>query len=456
MRFMTVETSAAPEDSALPIPSSEDRVDLRTDAILARAEALDIPLAAARQMIREGTSYAQALERMIDIKAAAAPTIRTLNPIGHGTGIASHPSIRGRRSYDDPSSVRERMAGALAHKLSGGLVPLADESREFRSLSFLDMGRELAGTRGIRLRSSADVAGWLTRSGGMHTTSDFALTVADASNKMVLARFQRLSPALASTIARRTTVLDYKLIRRFRVGEGPELLEVNEAGEVKRGSTGEEGENYVLRRYARIFALTRKLIVNDDQNALADFLNGSADAAASKLGDVLTAVLLNNAVMSDGVNLFHANHGNLGTAAAISVTSLSAARLAMRNQKGVDGGPIQVVPRYLVVGSAKETEAEQVLTTLAATETGQTNPFAGKLTLVVEPRITGNKWFIFSEPTVCPVLEFAEMESADGGGPGPQIETRQGFDVEDLEVKTAYDVGAAAIGWRGAFYNPGN
>ena len=41
--------------------------------------------------------------------------------------------------------------------------------------------------------------------------------------------------------------------------------------------------------------------------------------------------------MGDGSDLFHADHGNLGTAAVIGETSLSEAYLKMAEQKGLEG-----------------------------------------------------------------------------------------------------------------------
>ena len=101
--------------------------------------------------------------------------------------------------------------------------------------------------------------------------------------------------------------------------------------------------------------------------------------------------------MSDGVALFHASHGNLAASpAAIGEASVSAARLAMRSQTGITGERISVTPKYLVVGPEIETEAEKFLATINPTTADDVNPFAGKLTLAVEPRISGDDWYIFA------------------------------------------------------------
>ena len=103
--------------------------------------------------------------------------------------------------------------------------------------------------------------------------------------------------------------------------------------------------------------------------------------------------------------------------AAIGEASVSAARLAMRSQTGITGERISVTPKYLVVGPEIETEAEKFLATINPTSTDDVNPFAGKLTLAVEPRISGDDWYIFASPSEAPVLLLGHLASA----PGPQI-----------------------------------
>ena len=47
-----------------------------------------------------------------------------------------------------------------------------------------------------------------------------------------------------------------------------------------------------------------------------------------------------------------------------------------------------------------------------AADLANVNPFSGKLTLLVEPRITGNGWYVFGDPAAAPVLEYAYLSSA--------------------------------------------
>jgi hypothetical protein len=160
-------------------------------------------------------------------------------------------------------------------------------------------------------------------------------------------------------------------------------------------------------------------------------------------------------VLEDNVSLWNAaTHGNLaGEAAALDVDGLSDARKALRDTKGLDGvTPLNLAPRFLLVGSANETQGEKVLATLAAATVDEANPFSGRLTLLVEPRIADYAWFVFADPLQAEVLSYANL----GDATGPQLATRDGFTTLGTEYRAIHDFGAGATGYRGAFKNSGS
>ena len=79
------------------------------------------------------------------------------------------------------------------------------------------------------------------------------------------------------------------------------------------------------------------------------------------------------------------------------------------------------------------------------------NAFSGKLSLLVEPRITDDRFYVFADPAVLPVLEYSYLSSAQG----PQMASREGFDVLGMEFRVVLDFGCGAVDWRGAYLNPG-
>ena len=124
----------------------------------------------------------------------------------------------------------------------------------------------------------------------------------------------------------------------------------------------------------------------------------------------------------------------------------------MRSQKGLDGvTPVNATARYLLVSATKETEAETVLAAIYPATTGNVNPFTGRLELLVEPRLSGNPWYTFADPAAMPVLEYAYLSSA----PGPQMTSREGWDVLGMEFRVVLDFGAGVVDHRGAYRNAG-
>lgn len=179
----------------------------------------------------------------------------------------------------------------------------------------------------------------------------------------------------------------------------------------------------------------------------------AAEVEAQQLADLLLQGSGNGPTMADGKALFHTDHGNkAGSGTVIDVANLSVARQAMRNQKEAHSGvPINAAAKYLLVGAAKETQAEQVLASLSPATISDVNPFSGKLELLVEPRFVGNSWRLFAEPSLTPVIEAAYLE----GHEVPHLETKEGWRTLGAEFRVYFDFGCGAVDHRGAYLNAG-
>ncbi len=124
----------------------------------------------------------------------------------------------------------------------------------------------------------------------------------------------------------------------------------------------------------------------------------------------------------------------------------------MRKQVGLTGELIEVTPKFLVIPSDLETDAEQLLTSLMPAKADDVNPFSGKLSLVVEPRLTDAKrWYVSADAASIDGLEFSHLE----GQEGVQTETRAGFEVDGVRVRARVDFGAGFVDWRGWYQNAG-
>ncbi|MGJ0503978.1 MAG: Mu-like prophage major head subunit gpT family protein [Methylocystis sp.] len=352
-------------------------------------------------------------------------------------------------TFENPDFRRRACEDALYARLAGK-PPQNEAARALMGKSLLELDSISSGRR-----SYLD-SGYAETRGGYLTTSDFPNLTLGAGQRFLQETYtQSISPVF--TLARQMQANDFRKVNVLRLSEAPALEEVMEAGEITHGARGEEAEGFSVKTFAKIFALSRQVIVNDDlgsfSDALSAFARAAAETANNQIVGLLTANSGNGANLSDGNPLFHTSHANkAASGTVIDVAGLAAARRSLRDTKGIDGvTPINMAPRYLLVGSAKETEAESVLSTLIANQLSNVNPFSGKLELLVEPRLTGNAWRVFADTTQQSVIRYAYLQ----GRSGPLLETRPGWTTLGQEFRAVLDIGVGVTDWRGAYLNAG-
>lgn len=360
---------------------------------------------------------------------------------------------RNEFTLDNPETFVRAAGEALSIRANPAMQPSA-AARQFIGLSIPDMARECLRRAGAPLHGigAAEV---VTRA--LHTTSDFPQILADTVGRTLRDAYTA-APSGIRQLARQQTAPDFRKRSRLMLDAlGIRLEKVGEAGEFKRGTMVEAGESYKLDTFGRIFGITRQALINDDLGAFTDVSRRLGQAAAIFEVQSLVDLLVSNAglgpTLSDTKALFHADHGNLAGAGAIpSETTLNAARLAMRHQTGPGGELIAVTPWALVVPAELETSCEKLLTQVQAIQTNDVNVFS-RLRLIVEPRLEdAYRWYLVADPTTIDGLEFAYL----AGQPGPQTESRAGFDVDGVEVKIRLDFGCGFVDHRGWYANAGH
>ncbi|TBN16942.1 hypothetical protein EYC79_03785 [Agrobacterium cavarae] len=360
------------------------------------------------------------------------------------------------------NDVRNAVIDALAVRLG---ATSQVQNNPYAGRSSVEIGRRFLEDSGISTRGMDDVRladvlvsgrmvdGLSTRA--MHTTSDFPHLLEAAGNRALLQRYEVQASVLKSLSAQRNA-RDFRQQSFIRPGEAPLLDKVLESGEIKNGTTSEDSRGLKIDTYGKMFTISRQALVNDDLGAFSDFLGVFAQSAAETEGNLFANLLLQNnragIVLSDGKPLFHSDRKNTNAAAGITVDSVGAARLLMRTHKNVNGtGTAGVVPAVLLVGPALETDAEKLVASITASNIGDTNPFAGKLRVLVENRIEGNGWYLFADPAQRPALMHGYLQDA----PGPQVESQEGWRTLGTEFRCILDFGCAVNDWRSVYFNPG-
>jgi len=392
------------------------------------------------------------IDRQADADAARRAAFDELAKRGGGDIRTEQTRVELVDSQDDPEIRARQMGEALYSRINPG-HELSEPARRYAYATPVDMAKELLSLRGFQV-TGLSPASMITRA--LHTTSDFPIILGDTVGRTLRDAYQT-APSGIRRLGRQTTAKDFRSINKLMLGEAPMLEKLNEHGEIKAGTMTEAKEAYKVETWARKIGITRQVLVNDDLGAFSDLARRMGQAAAETEARVLVDLLESNSgngpKMDDTKVLFHADHGNkAGTSAVISDTTLSAARLALRTQKGLSGEPIRVTPKYMLVPPALETEAEKWLATVAAAKAADVNPFSGSLSLVIEPRLaSATRWYITADPSEIDGLEFAYL----AGGEGPQVESKSGWDVDGVEIRVILDYGAGFVDHRGWYANAG-
>ena len=356
---------------------------------------------------------------------------------------------------------REAMQNALLNRCNP-TIALIEGAREFRGMRLLDLARECVETvggnaRGMLPQEVARAAlgcdRTAMRAAGMQTTSDFPILLGGGVTRTLRDAYAQ-APQTWRPLGQMTTVPDFRATTRAALGDISALEEVKEHGEYKYGKLEEEGAPIRVTKFGKIIAITWEAVINDDLGALTRIPRAYGLAAAETESNLVWNLILSNPNFTDGTAIFVAGHGNLAASGgAINTTTLGAARAAMRKQKSKAGAFLNVEPRYLVVGPDKELEAFQFTSSqyVPAKNSDINDGRNTSLVVIVDGRITGNQWYLFTEAGLIDTFEYAYLE----GEPGVFTETREGFEVDGMEIKARLVFGAAWIDYRGAYKNPG-
>ncbi len=329
----------------------------------------------------------------------------------------------------------------------------------FRGAKLLDLARASVESLGIKAAGMSQLE--VVAAAFTQGASDFPVLLENTMHKALQASYA--TAALTwNRFCATGSVSDFRASNRYRTGSFGSLDAVNELGEYvnKTIPDGEKG-SITAGTKGNIINLSRTAIINDDLGAFVGLAGMLGRAAARTVEvDVYALLALNGGLgpaMADGKTLFHADHGNIGTAAAISMAAIDADRVAMAMQKDVSGNDyLDLRPSVLLVpiglgGTARSINDAQYDPD-TANKLQKPNVVNGLFRDIVDtPRLSGTRRYLFAEATEAPVLEVAFLD----GVQEPFIELQNGFDVDGARYKVRLDYGVGAIDYRGAVTNAG-
>lgn len=398
----------------------------------------------ARGLVDQGVSADQARAQIFEKLKERGPAV------GGGTG----------RSIEVGTEAREKFRGAAIDGLAlrGGLrveKPAAG-ANDFRGMSMLDLARECLELVGINTRGM-DKRVLAARALSPASSSDFPALMGAVTGRHLLAAYAE-APATWRPWVAIVDAPDFKDMYSIKLSESPDLMELDQNGEYRTAKFSDKQEKYRVVTKGIKAKLTRTMIINDDLRAFTRIPGMFGFAAVRMESDAVYGLITSNPVMSDGKTLFHADHKNIVTAAALSSDGLSAGRTLMKKQRGMNGAILGLAPAFLLAPDELETSSDILLRSAALPDAnmsaGVHNPWAGKLTPIAETRLSTNSataYYLVAHPNQAPVVEVAYLM----GDAQPFIDDEVEFASDSLVIKCRHDFGAGLVGHEGINKNAG-
>lgn len=463
----TVGVGRSAEDIHTSIDTQEDNTRMDQEKTLEVQEVKSTPvetgitqedLQKAMEQERKRTSEITALFRDFDVEGADEAIVMGVSVDEARAMVMDQLRARNKGvsvTMGEAESDKFRAAAQDAVLMAAG-IPVAEAApgaQELRGHSMVELARESLQREGLQANFGDNME--LARQ-AINSTSTFPAIMANLANKSVMVGFNEAETTY-QIWAGKGSNRDFKEAARVALSEAGNLELVPEGGQFQQDFLGEASARTKVATYGKLFSLTRQAIINDDLGLFSKIATKYGSAAKRLVNKMVYAQLTGNVKMQDNVALFDSKHGNVAaTGEALSVKAIAKAITAMRRQKGITGdATLNITPKYLVVPPELEMTAYQIVNSTAAVDgvnSGVANPYKGRFIVVADAELTDpDAWYLVADASQHDTIEVTYLNGVET----PRLETRQGFDVDGIEYKVAFDCGVSALDFRGVFKNAG-
>jgi HK97 family phage prohead protease len=463
----TVGVGRSADEIHTSIDTQEETKSMNGEEILKTEEVKSTPvetgitqedLQKAMEQERKRTSEITALFRDFDVEGADEAIVMGVSVDEARAMVMDQLRARNKGvsvTMGEAESDKFRAAAQDAVLMAAG-IPVADASpgaNELRGYSMIELARESLQRENVKANFGDNME--LARQ-AINSTSTFPAIMSNLANKSVMTGFNEAETTF-QIWAGKGSNRDFKEAARVALSEAGNLELVPEGGQFQQDFLGEASARTKVATYGKLFSLTRQAIINDDLGLFSKIATKYGSAAKRLVNKMVYAQLTGNVKMQDNVALFDAKHGNVATTGeALSVKAIAKAITAMRRQKGITGdATLNITPKYLVVPPELEMVAYQIVNSTAAVDgvnSGVVNPYKGRFVVVADAELTDpDAWYLVADATQHDTIEVTYLNGVET----PRLETRQGFDVDGIEYKVAFDCGVSALDFRGVYKNAG-
>lgn len=344
-----------------------------------------------------------------------------------------------------------------------GLQQLLEHTARQNGYRDASVRGDMRGTLKAAFRDPVDGDGRFASVGGP-SSSSLSGVLAAVANKFSRDAFLRVEAEWRQITAVRS-VPNFQQITTYSLTGNMTYELVPPGGEVKHATVGQETYTNKAETYAKLLAVDRQDIINDDFGAFARVNQYLGRGAALKINDVFWREFMDNSAF------FTTGNGNFdaGTDTALGVAGLTVAYDFWLKMTDPDGNPMGHMARYLLVPPGLWIEAQRLMNsqeitlassggpnTVTITERASTNPFRGMFIPVVSRYLanasyTGNSnlaWYLIADPADIPVIETVFLN----GREMPMIESAEmEMDRLGIVLRGVHDFGVKKQEPRGGF-----
>lgn len=288
------------------------------------------------------------------------------------------------------------------------------------------------------------------------STHSLTTLLSTVGNKFLLEGFTAVEQVWREIAAIRG-VNDFKAITSYRMLDDMVFEQLGPNGEIAHGTFSQESYTNQAKTYAKMFALRREDIINDDLGAFESIREKIGVGSGRKLNSAFWTEFLDDATFfATGAG----SHLNLLTT-VLGESGIGAANVLLKAQVGTDGHPLALGMQHLLLTGSTLTPtakkwyvSQEMRDTTASTKFPTSNIYQNQFRPVESAYITSTTaWYLL------PVNggAMAPMEVCFlGNVQAPTIESAEAdFNTLGIQFRGYFDFGVAKKEWRASVKSTG-
>ena len=290
-----------------------------------------------------------------------------------------------------------------------------------------------------------------------NATGAFSNILRDAANVTLRDGDNEAPTTFDAWAGRGPAVSDFKTVNRVISGEIGDPKMIPEDGEFDESTFIDGKETYRLNVWGQMFSLTWQAMVNDSDGAFKTIIPKLGRSMRRKENKLVYQVLKDNAALSGGTALFHADRLNLTTGTATpTVATLNTMSQKLSEQTGLNADAVlNLEPKFLLAPPALRGTVLELLASTAnpaaSGNSGVKNVWENAVEPVIDALLgadaggSDTAWYLNSDPLDCQTVEYAYLEGLEN----PVIESTSAFSSLAMKWRIYHAFATAALDHRG-------